>query len=112
MDLAGVDGTPVLAAGAGTVVFVGQVAGRGVVSIDHPGGLRTTYEPVLPDVAAGDLVSGGQRIGTLAPGHPGCAAVACLHWGARRGTDYLDPLRLLALGRVRLLPWEGSSADG
>ncbi|MGQ0773279.1 MAG: M23 family metallopeptidase [Pseudonocardiales bacterium] len=112
VDLAGVNGTPVLAAGAGTVVFAGQVAGRGVVSVDHPGGLRTTYEPVSPTVAAGDLVARGQQIGTLAPGHPDCAAVACLHWGARRGADYLDPLRLLGLGRVRLLPWEGISTGG
>jgi len=102
----------VLAAGAGTVVFAGQVAGRGVVSVDHPGGLRTTYEPVSPTVAAGDLVAKGQQIATLAPGHPDCTAVACLHWGARRGADYLDPLRLLGLGRVRLLPWEDISAGG
>lgn len=101
-----------LAAGSGTVVFAGQVAGRPVVSIDHPGGLRTTYEPVLPSVVAGDLVAMGQQIGTLAPGHLGCAAAACLHWGVRRGTEYLDPLRLLALGRVRLLPWEDSSTAG
>jgi hypothetical protein len=35
--------------------------------------------------------------------------VACLHWGLRRAAadgyvDYLDPLLLLGLGRVRLLP--------
>ncbi|HKR50236.1 MAG TPA: M23 family metallopeptidase, partial [Pseudonocardiaceae bacterium] len=56
VDLAAVAGAPVLAAGAGTVVFAGTVAGRGVVSVDHPGGLRTTYEPVLPTVTAGDRV--------------------------------------------------------
>ncbi|MGH3932293.1 MAG: M23 family metallopeptidase [Pseudonocardiaceae bacterium] len=112
VDLAGASGTPVLAAGAGTVVFAGQVAGRGVVSVDHPGGVRTTYEPVSPTVTAGDLVARGQQIGTLTPGHLACSAVACLHWGARRGADYLDPLRLLGLGRVRLLPWEGSSTNG
>lgn len=112
VDLAGTNGTPVLAAGAGTVAFAGQVAGRGVVSIDHPGGLRTTYEPISPGVTAGDLVARGQQIGTLVPGHPGCASEVCLHWGVRRGTDYLDPLRLLGLSRVRLLPWENSSAEG
>jgi murein DD-endopeptidase MepM/ murein hydrolase activator NlpD len=52
VDLAAVAGAPVLAAGAGTVVFAGTVAGRGVVSVDHSGGLRTTYEPVLPTVTA------------------------------------------------------------
>jgi murein DD-endopeptidase MepM/ murein hydrolase activator NlpD len=112
VDLAGESGTPVFAAGAGTVVFAGRVADRGVVSIDHAGGLRTTYEPVLPSVTAGDVVTRGQQIGTLQAGHPGCPTITCLHWGARRGTDYLDPLRLLRLGQVRLLPWEGSSAGG
>jgi murein DD-endopeptidase MepM/ murein hydrolase activator NlpD len=111
-DLAGPAGTPVLAAGSGTVVFAGLVAGRPVVSVDHRGGLRTTYEPVSPRVSAGDLVVRGQLIGTLVPGHDGCPAAACLHWGARRGMDYLDPLGLLALGEVRLLPWVTGSAGG
>lgn len=115
MDLAAEAGTPVLAAGAGTVVFAGPVAGRGVVSIDHVGGLRTTYEPVSPIVRAGDLVARGQQIGTVQAGHPGCTAClhsGVLHWGVRRGMDYLDPLRLLALGRLRLLPWEDSPGSG
>jgi murein DD-endopeptidase MepM/ murein hydrolase activator NlpD len=107
VDLAAVAGGAVLAAGAGTVVFAGPLAGRGVVSIDHAGGLRTTYEPVLAFVTAGDLVGRGQQIGTLEPGHPGCAAAACLHWGLRRGKDYLDPVQLLAPGPLRLMPWEG-----
>ena len=110
VDLAAATGTPVRAAGAGTVVFAGPVAGRGVVSIDHPGGLRTTYEPVAPNVAAGDVVGRGQQIGTVQGGHPGCPD--CLHWGVRRGADYLDPLRLLGLGRLRLLPWQDSPGSG
>lgn len=105
VDLAAAEGTPVRAAAAGTVVFAGPVAGRGVISIDHPGGLRTTYEPVAPSVTAGAVVTRGQRIGTVRAGHPGCAS--CLHWGVRRATEYLDPLRLLGLGRLRLLPWDG-----
>jgi murein DD-endopeptidase MepM/ murein hydrolase activator NlpD len=104
-DLAAAPGAVIHAAGAGTIVFAGQVAGRGVVSVAHPGGLRTTYEPLLvDDHRPGDSVAAGERIGTLAPGHPGCPAAACLHWGLRRGADYLDPLTLLGLGRVRLLP--------
>lgn len=110
VDLEAAPGTAVLAAGAGTVVFAGPVAGRGVVSIDHPGGLRTTYEPVEPGVAAGDVVSRGQQIGTVQAGHPGCPG--CLHWGVRRGADYLDPLGLLGLGRLRLLPWQDSPGTG
>jgi murein DD-endopeptidase MepM/ murein hydrolase activator NlpD len=105
VDLAAEPGAVVRAAGAGMIVFAGPIAGRGVVSVAHPGGLRTTYEPVLAgEHRPGDSVAAGQVIGTLATGHPGCPAAACLHWGLRRGADYLDPLTLLGLGRMRLLP--------
>ncbi len=94
-------------AAAGTVVFAGTVAGRGVVSVAHAGGLRSTYEPVTASVAAGDVVAIGEPLGTLDAGHAGCPVSACLHWGVRRGAEYLDPLALLGLGRVRLLPMPG-----
>ena len=106
VDLAGAAGQPVLAAGGGTVAFAGMVAGRPVVSVQHPDGLRTTYEPVQPTVAAGQAVARGSPLGVLLPGHAGCPATACLHWGARRGDDYVDPLGLLRPPRVRLLPWD------
>lgn len=104
VDLRATPSVPVRAAGAGTVVYAGVIAGRGVVSVAHPGGLRTTYEPVTPTVAVGDAVAAGGELGILEPGHPGCPAAACLHWGLRRGDVYLDPLALLGLGRARLLP--------
>lgn len=104
VDLAGAPGAPVLSAGDGVVVFAGMVAGRPVVSVDHAGGLRTTYEPVQPSVGAGQVVARGSPLGMLAPGHVGCPAGACLHWGLRRGEDYLDPLWLLTPPRLRLLP--------
>ncbi len=103
-DLAGAPGDVVRAAGGGVVVFAGTVAGRPVVSVDHADGLRTTYEPVAPAVAAGQPVRRGDPLGTLAAGHAGCPAAACLHWGLRRGDVYLDPLSLLRPPRVRLLP--------
>jgi murein DD-endopeptidase MepM/ murein hydrolase activator NlpD len=106
VDLAGSPWTPVLAAGDGVVAFAGMVAGRPVVSIDHAGGLRTTYEPVDASVAAGMRVTRGSPVGTLAAGHVGCPVSACLHWGLRRGETYLDPLALLRPPRVRLLPWQ------
>src|SRR3954469_24170016 len=59
VDLAGAPGQAVYAAAAGTVVFAGMLADRPVVSIAHPGGLRTSYEPVRPVVRAGQLVSVG-----------------------------------------------------
>ena len=110
VDLAGAPGNRVLAAGDGVVAFAGMVAGRPVVSIDHADGLRTTYEPVDPSLGAGQAVARGSPIGTLVAGHAGCPVSACLHWGLRRGADYLDPLALLAPPRVRLLPLYRASA--
>ena len=107
VDLGGRPGEPVLAAADGTVVFAGYLVDRSLVSIDHQGGLRTTYEPIAPLVAAGQAVHRGEVIATLQPGHPEClAAPACLHWGLRRGASYLDPLALVSAGHVRLLPWQ------
>ena len=95
-----------MAAGAGLVAYAGPVAGVGVVSIDHPDGVRTTYEPVSALVVAGERITAGQLIGTLQPGHPSCAPATCLHWGARLADgSYLDPMGLLVGLEVRLLPW-------
>lgn len=107
VDLASSAGAMVRAAAAGVVVHAGTLAGRGVVSVAHTGQLRTTYEPVTATVRVGDRVAAGDPIGTVEAGHPGCAQTACLHWGLRRGDVYLDPLALLGLGRVRLLPLDG-----
>lgn len=103
VDLGGYDGQVVRAAGAGIVVFAGLVAGKPVVSIEHEGGLRTTYEPVRALVTAGDRVRTASTIGTLDPGHPGCAD-PCLHWGLRRDRTYLDPTRLVQATPIRLKP--------
>lgn len=110
-DLAARPGQPVYAAGPGRVGFAGDLAGRGVVTVVH-GTLRTTYLPVRPAVRAGQIVAAGTRIGRVerATGH--CGEISCLHWGLLRGTTYLDPLALLGLGRVRLLPWWGAPDGG
>jgi len=105
VDLVGAPGQPVLAAGGGTVVYAGPLADRGVVSIDHADGLRTSYEPVAAAVHAGQLVRRGEPVGALEAEHLGCPASACLHWGLRRDGQYLDPLMLVRPARVRLLPW-------
>ncbi len=111
VDLAGTPGQPVYAAGGGTVVFAGLLAGRPVVSVAHPGGLRTSYEPVAAVVRPGQAVDSGTALGRLLSGHPGCPAPACLHWGAMWGpaarADYVDPLGLLESTPVRLKPVDG-----
>lgn len=108
VDLAAAPGTVVVAAGPGRVVFAGTVVDRGVVSIEHEGGLRTTYEPVTATLPAGAVVAAGTPIGTLDAGHPRCAPATCLHWGARLSDGtYLDPMALLRPWAVRLWPWAG-----
>jgi murein DD-endopeptidase MepM/ murein hydrolase activator NlpD len=111
VDLAGRPGQPVYAAGAATVVYAGMLAGRRLVSLTHPGGLRTSYEPVEARVRVGQQVAAGALIGELVAGHPGCQAAACLHWGAMWGpaarADYVDPLELLTSTTIRLKPLHG-----
>ncbi|GGS89187.1 hypothetical protein GCM10010156_54570 [Planobispora rosea] len=112
VDLAAAPGAEIRSAGPGRVGHAGPVAGRGVITVIHPGGLRTTYLPVRASVRPGRAVASGEVIGLLenlpAPLSGHCPA-ACLHWGLLRDRDYLDPLLLLGLGRVRLLPvWTGA----
>ncbi len=108
VDLPGTPGQPVYAAGSATVVFAGLLAGRPVVSLAHPGGLHTSYEPVRAAVRAGQSVTARTVIGELVAGHPGCQSAACLHWGAMWGpasaAHYVDPLGLLKSTPIRLKP--------
>lgn len=106
VDLAAsADGAPVVAPGAGTVSFAGMVVDRPVITIDHGGGLRSSFEPVESDLAAGSVVAAGQVIGTVLPGH--CPA-SCIHWGVRRGEDYINPLQFVVdLRPSVLLPLGG-----
>lgn len=107
VDLALPPDAEVHAAADGVVAFAGTVVDRPVISIAHPDGLRTTYEPVVPLVARGQTVRGGDVIGHLAAATGHCEAASCLHWGARRGPDeYVDPLLLLRPTVIRLFPLE------
>ncbi len=104
IDLAVGAGAAVLTPAAGTVAVAGTVVDRGVVTIVHADGRRSTLEPVSPTVVVGQRVEPGESVGTLADERSHCAP-ACLHWGVRQGLDYLDPLTLLpGGGPVVLLP--------
>lgn len=104
IDLAGSVGQEVLAVEAGTVTHVGRLAGRGTVSVLHPSGVRSTYEPVEAGVTVGDVVAQQSRLGRLEAVGSHCQPT-CLHLGAVRLRVYLDPLVFLAGARpVRLLP--------
>lgn len=103
VDLLGRPGQSVHAALAGTVTYAGLIAGRGVVVVAH-GATRTTYEPVTAAVTVGQPVTLGATLGALELVGSHCFPRACLHWGWIAGETYLDPLRLVGLGPVRLLP--------
>jgi murein DD-endopeptidase MepM/ murein hydrolase activator NlpD len=110
VDLLSHPGQQVRAALAGTVTYAGLLAGRGVVVVSH-GPTRTTYEPVAATVAVGQPLGRGDPVGTLGLSGSHCFPRACLHWGWIAGDTYLDPLRLVGLGPVRLLPlWRDEPA--
>jgi murein DD-endopeptidase MepM/ murein hydrolase activator NlpD len=104
IDLSTSLGQVVVAAGDGTVTTAGAVAGRPIVVVAHSPTLRTTYLPVVPLVRLGDRVRAGEPIGVVST--PSHCPTTCLHWGARRGDRYIDPLSLLPLdaGPIVLLP--------
>lgn len=100
VDLAASTGSRILAAGSGRVVFAGLLAGRGVISIEHAPGVRTTYEPVRAVVRVGNVVRAGDVIGRLTSD---VRHRDRLHWGLRIRNGYADPMRLLR-GRPILKP--------
>lgn len=103
VDLATTPGTSVKAPSDATVTFVGTIAGRPVITLRHPEGFDTTYEPVAADVERGDHVSRGQVIGEITSG--GHCEERCLHWGYKVAKDaYRDPLTLVSGIRPVLLP--------
>jgi murein DD-endopeptidase MepM/ murein hydrolase activator NlpD len=87
----------------GTIAFAGAVAGRPVVTIDHGGGLVTTLEPVVTQLAVGDVVARAAPVGLLGEG--GHTAPGVVHFGVRLDGEYINPLRLLGgVPRAVLLP--------
>jgi len=95
IDIGAAVGTTVVAPEAGVVAFAGRVAGELFVTLDHGGGLTSSYSwlsEVL--VRKGDAVARGTPIARTGLGHPG-SSVAHLHLGVRRDGVYVDPLGLL-----------------
>ena len=90
----------------GVVSFAGVVADRGVIVVDHGGGVRSTFEPVVGWLPVGTRVNAGDRVAGLAATSWHCGS-PCLHWGVRVGAEYVDPLRYIGPLRVVLLPLGG-----
>jgi murein DD-endopeptidase MepM/ murein hydrolase activator NlpD len=108
IDIAAPAGSDAVAPAAGVVVFAGPVGGRLFVTIDHGGGLESTFSWVESiDVRRGDVVAAGQVVATTGSGHAG-DIVPNLHFGVRLDDVYVDPLdHLSALeltSLIRLAP--------
>jgi murein DD-endopeptidase MepM/ murein hydrolase activator NlpD len=110
-DFAGAVGTPVGAAARGVVALVADfyLAGRAVY-LDHGAGLVTGYFHLSQvEVAEGDTVAAGQRIGAV--GRTGRVTGPHLHWIMRYGAISVDPMTLVALGREREVEGEARTRE-
>lgn len=115
IDIGAPFGSPMVAAQSGVVSFAGWVGGSLYISIDHPDGVRTTYSWISAvSVKKGEHVAKGQRVGATGHGHPD-VPTPHLHFGARIGSDYIDPITLLGganvVDIVHLAPLDGSAAS-
>jgi murein DD-endopeptidase MepM/ murein hydrolase activator NlpD len=96
IDIDGVTGDPVVAAGAGTVMLAGGApagySGYGnVVMIDHGNGIATLYAHLSRvDVAMGQAVAQGQQVGAI--GATGLAFGDHLHFEVREAGKPVDPM--------------------
>ena len=99
-DYRGKRGTPILAAGAGKVIFAGRRGGYGrVVFIDHGGGVITRYAHMQNiEVHEGDLVPAGAQIGQL--GSSGRATGAHLHFEVRLDGRSVDPTTAMIVAEI------------
>jgi murein DD-endopeptidase MepM/ murein hydrolase activator NlpD len=95
LDIAVPVGTPVRAAGGGTVAAAGYDADYGLfVLLRHPSGYETMYGHTSRLLAAeGDAVQAGQVIGLS--GNSGRSTAPHLHFEIRRDNKSVDPLDLL-----------------
>ncbi|HEY7703512.1 MAG TPA: M23 family metallopeptidase [Acidimicrobiia bacterium] len=92
IDFEAAPGTPVLAAGPGTVTFAGSVAGMLSVTVDHGGGLRSSVSYLsVVSVRAGAVVGTGTVLGRTGTAHGG----ESVHFSTRLAGGYLDPQTFL-----------------
>ena len=86
LEYATAPGTAARAIGPGVVVVAGPVAGRLVVSVVHPDGLRSMLTGLaVVGVSVGAVVDASAVLGRTGDR---------LHLGVRRGREYLDPAAL------------------
>lgn len=103
-------GTAVRAVADGIVTFAGPVAGIDAVTVEHAGGIASTYTQLASiEVAAGERVTQGTWIGRSAEAHDDTPG---LHLGIKLDGEYADPERFMGpldeTSAIRLAPlvWE------
>lgn len=116
LDLATVGDEPVRAAAGGVVSFSGTVAGNRTVTVDHGGGLKTSYSYLArSQVAKGQRVARGQPLGEADGRSHSGLPYPTLHFSVRVNGTYVDPApRLGCLPRspsagLRLVPVDRSA---
>ena len=99
LDLKAAKGTPVYAAGEGTVASVKEDGLWGtVVTIDHANGLSTVYCGIADiQVHEGDEVAARQQIGAVGQIPCELAQEDHLHFAVQKDGKWLDPLSSLGL---------------
>lgn len=103
VDMAAPVGTAVHAPADGIVAFRGVVVDRPLITIDHGGGMVTTWEPVQSALVPGVTVTAGEEIGTVALG--GHTDADELHLGVRLDDVYINPMLMFGeVPRAILLP--------
>jgi murein DD-endopeptidase MepM/ murein hydrolase activator NlpD len=111
-DYRGKPGTPILAAGEGTVIFAGRRGGYGnVVFIDHGGGIVTRYAHMRRiETKVGATVDAGERIGQV--GTTGRTTGPHLHFEVRLAGRSVDPNTALTVAEImRESPGAGQLAS-
>ncbi len=96
VDIAAPQGTAVYVAAEGSVLRAGyDAAGYGrFVEIRHPNGMTTLYGHLSRlDVASGDRLSAGERIGLV--GSTGRSTGPHLHFEVRRGDRQINPVKVM-----------------
>ena len=88
-------GQSVLAPADGQVWFSGKVVNRNLISLKHPDGTLSEFEPVCTDLLKGEPVFLGQEIGRVCNTDPNyrqhCQNTTCLHFSIRLAGEYLSP---------------------
>jgi murein DD-endopeptidase MepM/ murein hydrolase activator NlpD len=95
LDIAARSGTPIRAALAGRVKFVGWKGGYGkTIIIEHPNGYETLYGHCSAfNCKAGQTVKRGEQIGKV--GTTGVSTGPHVHFEVKKGGKRMNPERVL-----------------